>query len=449
MAWANFRLNVILRSALIAANACLFFFLLYKTSLTFTTIMAGAVFVLQCSLLISSMERITGIWTRFFAAVNYADFTQNFSFPKGKAFDRLKTEYGATIETLRRYSLDKEKQYQYIRTIARSIGVGILVFDRKGDVDFVNDSFKLMFATPVLRNIRELEKIDGDPSRKLREMKNGDKELLRFTVEKDRLQVIVSVRDFVLLREKYRMASAQNIGRELEENETDAWQKLARVLTHEIMNSIAPISSLASTAKNILARRAPQAGGERGADTGSRDVLDALASIEKRSLGLLSFVEDYRKFLRVPKPALGIVRCADIVLRVERLMRAILEEKGIRFTHVIAPKNLELLADSGLMEQVFINLIQNSIKALEKTKRPAIEMSARLDAHNRPVIEFADNGSGIPEELLDKIFIPFFTTKSEGSGIGLSLCRQIMRLHHGTITATSIPGKRTVFHIAL
>jgi two-component system, NtrC family, nitrogen regulation sensor histidine kinase NtrY len=452
MAFKSYRISIALRIALLALTIYFFFFLLDGRRYPLTVAMVGALSLAQCWLLFNYTDRINRRWTRFFEAVRNADFTQNYVFPPDSSLNDLRREYSLVMDILRKYSLEKETHYQYIRTITRSIGVGILVFDRKGDVDFCNEAFRDMLGTRSIRNIDEMETVNDDLRRLFREMKNGDKELFHANLEGDWLRLIVSVTDFVMLREKFRLVTIQNIRQELEENEIDAWQKLARVLTHEIMNSITPISSLASTAKEILAKRldrkniVPPGAAEWPAEgDGQRDVLSALQSIERRSRSLLVFVENYRKYLGIPKPALGSVFCADILPRVKALMSGALEEGKIALRFRIDPPDMELTADDDLLEQALINLVKNSIEALAKTKKPSIDLSAYLDGHNRPVIEVSDNGPGIAEDILDKVFIPFFTTKKEGSGIGLSLSRQIMRLHNGTITVMSVPGVRTTF----
>ncbi len=447
MVFRNYRVNLIARVILLSLSLYLFFFVLQNTHYPVTVTVIGALSLVQCGLLVHSIDRNNRMWAHFFAAIRSASFAQSFSFPEGGSFDDLKKEYAQVMDVLKKTSLDREKQSHYMRTVARSIGVGVCVVDQHGDIDFANEACKTLLGTASLRTIRQVEEVSGDLHRAIKGLPNGGKELLRISVDRESLHVIVAVTDFVVLREKYRLVSIQNIRRELEENEMDAWQKLARVLTHEIMNSITPISSLASTATGILARR-PTANAARGADGDrSRDVLSALQSIERRSQSLLSFVEKYREFLRVPLPVLRSQPCRDILARVKTLMSGILDEKRIAFRCAVTPQNLELLADSDLIEQVLINVITNSIEALGKTKKPAIEITARV-SHNRPVIEIADNGHGIAPDLLDKIFIPFFTTRSEGSGIGLSLCRQIMRLHNGAITVVSAPGQRTVFTLS-
>ena len=244
----------------------------------------------------------------------------------------------------------------------------------------------------------------------------------------------------------FNLISVQNIQAELEEKEMEAWQNLVRVLTHEIMNSITPISSLASTANDILNQC--DGAGEENLDSETRhDIREAVRTIQRRSVGLLHFVETYRKMTRIPKPVFRVFKVTDLFSRLQRLMKNELEEKGIGMSWSVEPKSLELTADPELIEQVLINLVLNSIQALEGRTAGRIKVSARLDSSGRPVIQVRDNGPGILEEVREKIFIPFFTTRRDGSGIGLSLSRQIMRLHRGTISVQSDPGVETCFNL--
>jgi two-component system, NtrC family, nitrogen regulation sensor histidine kinase NtrY len=451
MAFRSYRAEAAARVALIAANACAFSFLLFKADYPLTTALAGLLFLIQCRLLVASVDRTTGALGHFFHAIRNADFTQNYAFPGGPPFDELRTEYEGVMELLRNYNLGREKDYHYVRTIAGSIGVGILVFDQGGIVDLCNEACASMLGLRAMRDVRELESVDRNLYGLLRGMRNGEKESYTVGIGRDRLRLIVSVNDFVLLRGKYRLVTLQNIRRELDENEIDAWQKMARVLTHEIMNSITPISSLASTAGAILeklfgegpdARSAPAAAADA-----ERDAQAAVHSIEKRSRSLLYFVESYREFLGLPKPVPGIVSCREVLGRLRSLMQGTLAAKRVDLRCSVVPPDLELEADCVLLEQLLINLVKNSVEAMEDAKKPLLEICAYRDERGAVVFEVADNGRGIAPELLDKVFIPFFTTKEGGSGIGLSLCRQIMRLHNGSIDIASIPGVRTVFRL--
>ena len=448
MASSSFRVDLILRASAICATLYLFFFLLFETRFPLTTIAVGLGAAAQCAFLLVGVDRRNRTLARFLEAIREGDFTRSPSFPRGKSFDALKAEYDLAMAAFRRRDLERERQRRCLEAIAESAGIGFIVYDASGRVDFANEAFKSTLGCRAFKDIREI----GDPARGLLErvaaMKNGEKAALAVGKAGDRLQLLVSVRDFVLFQEKYRLLSVQNIRGELEANEIDAWQDLARVLMHEIMNSIAPISSLAFTATGLLAKvLAKQREEGRDISDGESDALSALETIGKRSRSLLAFVENYRKVLRLPTPAYALVRCDELFGKVRGLMEGALREGRIALKVCAVPMGLRISADEGLIEQALINLVKNSVEALEGAPRPAIEIGARIDAGGKPVIEVADNGRGIPECNLENIFIPFFTTKREGSGVGLSLCRQIMRLHGGSISASSSPGERTVFSL--
>jgi signal transduction histidine kinase len=260
------------------------------------------------------------------------------------------------------------------------------------------------------------------------------------------VQLAVYAAEFKLREQKLTLVSIQNIQSELEEKEMEAWQNLIRVLTHEIMNSVTPIASLTATVNDLLT---PPSGNQKPGEETSAEAMDdirgALQTIQKRSEGLLHFVDAYRKLTRIPKPQFQIFSITELFARVGQLMRVQMSGKPIHFHTKVEPESLELTADPELIEQVLINLLLNAIQAVEDQKDARIELAARMDQRGRTIIPVADNGPGIIAEALEKIFIPFFTTKQDGSGIGLSLCRQIMRLHSGTISVHSQPNVETIF----
>ena len=241
----------------------------------------------------------------------------------------------------------------------------------------------------------------------------------------------------------YVLVSVQNIQTELEEKEMEAWQKLIRVLTHEIMNSITPISSLASTINLMINSHPPEE--NVFSDEKLKDIIDAVNTIQKRSEGLIHFVDNYRNLTRIPKPNFQIFLVKELFDRVEKLMKQRLLDQNIKFDCTVYPSSLTLTADSEMIEQVLINLIINAMSALVGRGNPEINLSARLNERGKVVIRVTDNGFGIPEDVQEKIFIPFYTTKKDGSGIGLSLSRQIIRAHGGNIRVSSIPNKETTF----
>jgi signal transduction histidine kinase len=433
MASRNYRFEIGLRTAALAANVYAFFFLAFRTDYTVTSITVGALSLAQSWLFARSLAGRERRWADFFAAVNAGELPLSVAPSASRGADRLEREYDAVVRALRAGRMEGERRYRYLRAVADSIDVGVLVLDGGGEVDFRNDGLKAMACGG------EAGGIDAALLDRVRSMRNGAKEAIRARAGGETIPLIVSVKDFAILGEKLRLATFQDIRRELDDNEIDAWQKMARVLTHEIMNSLTPISSLASTAKDLLGRQL---------DEGAReDLAEALGSIDRRGRALLRFVEGYRRFLGVPKPRLAEVPCADLLSRTARIMRPALEEGRVALRVDACPADLSVTADAELLEQVLINLLRNAIDALADARKPSISMEARLDGRNRAVIEVSDNGPGIPPDSIDKVFVPFYTTKAGGSGVGLSFCRQVMRLHGGSIGVESRPGEGARFSL--
>jgi two-component system nitrogen regulation sensor histidine kinase NtrY len=313
-------------------------------------------------------------------------------------------------------------------------------------VALINNAAKRLLKVVRLKNINELSKFSKKLVDTLLKMKPGEKELVKIQDSNEFLQLAIYSTEFILRENKYTLVSLQNIQSELEEKEMEAWQNLIRVLTHEIMNSVTPISSLASTVNEMLidsfvGKEASKQIGEETID----DVRGAVQTIEKRSKGLLNFVESYRKLTRIPRPNFEIFPVSSLFDRVEQLMKTQIGDNGIHFETSVDPESLELTADAEMVEQVLINLVLNSIDAVKIRHDGKIQLTSRMDERGRVIIQVIDNGPGIDEDVLEKIFIPFFTTKEHGSGIGLSLSKQIMRLHRGTIAVQSKKGEETVF----
>ena len=297
-----------------------------------------------------------------------------------------------------------------------------------------------------LRYIADLKAFSQNLVEALFKLRPGDRVLVKVENNEELLQLMVYATELRMRGQRFTLVSIQNIQSELEEKEMDAWQNLIRVLTHEIMNSITPIASLAATVNGLLSgeaqdpQRMPQI-----QDETLQDVRDAVHTIQKRSEGLLHFVDTYRQLTRIPKPDFQIFPIADLFARLRQLMRVELSDKTIGFHTAVQPESLELTADPELTEQVLINLLTNAIQALNSRPDPRIDLTARMDGRGRALIQVTDNGPGILEDVQERIFIPFFTTKQGGSGIGLSLSRQIMRLHGGSISVQARPQEKTVF----
>ncbi len=443
MVYKNFRLHCVIRVILLGATIYLFFYLLLQTALYATIVIVASVIVYQIYALIHFVEKTNRDLTRFLEAIKHTDFSQTFSGTGlGSSFEPLKKVFNEVIEQFRRARSEKEEHFRYLQTVVQHVGIGLIAFTQDGEVGLINTAAKRLLRVAHLKNIKTLESLSKKLVTTLLEMESGGKALIKIDDKTEFLHLAVYATEFKLREQQFTLVSIQNIQSELEEKEMEAWQNLIRVLTHEIMNSVTPISSLASTVNELLEK--PKSRSEITPEYIS-DMRGAVLTIQKRSEGLLHFVDAYRSLTRIPRPNFKIFHVTELFSGVEQLLRASFKEKTIGLNVHIAPESLELTADPEMIEQVLINLLLNAIQALHGKSDAKIELTSRLDERGRVIIQVADNGPGIIPEVLDKIFIPFFTTKPEGSGIGLSLSRQIMRLHRGTITARSEPNVATIF----
>jgi two-component system nitrogen regulation sensor histidine kinase NtrY len=443
----RFYINCIIRVLLLSGTICLLAYLLFKTDF-----IAAAIFILlvgayQIFALIRYISKTNRDLTRLLHSIKYSDFSQSFTNNlKGSGFEELHGALTDVIKEFQRAKLEKEEHFRFLQTIVDHVGIGLIAFNPEGEVELINNAAKKLLKIPRLKNISDLESVSAKLVVKLFELSPGANDLVKLQQDEDLLQLSIYATGFVLRKQRLMLVAMQDIQGALDEKEMKSWQNLIRVLTHEIMNSITPIASLASTAHALLKDERKCELPESMNET-IGDVRNAVNTIEKRSKGLLTFIENYRKLTRIPKPDFKIVSVKDLFERVEHLMKDQFEAHGIEFMRQMDPLSLELTADSALIEQVLINLCKNAVEALKGIAKPKIKLKAGTDGRGNPVIKVIDNGRGIPEDVAGRIFIPFFTTRPQGSGIGLSLSRQIIRLHKGTISVTSTPAEKTVFKL--
>jgi len=443
----RFYINCIIRVLLLSATICLLAYLLFKTDLIATAIFFGLVGAYQIFALIRYVSKTNRDLTRLLQSIKYSDFSQSFSSNlRGSGFEELHGTLTDVIKEFQRARLEKEEHFRFLQTIVDHVGIGLIAFDNRGDVEMINNAAKKLLKISQLKNIHDLKGVSARLVDKLFELSPGADDLVKLKRDDDLLQLSIYATGFVLHNKQLMLVAMQDIQGVLEEREMKSWQNLIRVLTHEIMNSITPIASLASTAHGLL-KDERQCELPESLNETLGDVRHAVSTIEKRSKGLLTFIENYRKLTRIPKPEFKIVSVKDLFERVEHLMKDQFEAHGIEFNIQIDPQSLTLTADQALIEQVLINLCKNAIEALSGVADPGIKIKGGTDERGNPVIKVIDNGRGIPEDVAARIFIPFFTTRPQGSGIGLSLSRQIIRLHKGTIGVTSTPNEKTVFKL--
>ncbi len=382
---------------------------------------------------------------RFLLTIKHEDFSQTFlGLGLGSSFDDLKKAFNEIIQKFHRTRAETEEHFRYLQTIVQHVGIGLIAFQSDGKVELFNTAAKRLLKLASLKNIRDLNKISKPLMNTLLKMKTGQKALIKIHDGNEQSNLSISATEFIMREQNFTLVSLQNIQSELEEKELEAWQQLIRVLTHEIMNSVTPIASLASTVNETINFDAQTSQPELSEESKS-DIEGALKTIQKRSEGLLHFVEAYRGLTRIPTPDFTNFSVLDLLERVHQLMQTEISKKKIQCKIEVVPKDLELTADSELVEQILINILKNAIQAIDRQPNGKIDLSSKINDRGHIIIQLEDNGPGIPKDVQDNIFIPFFTTKEEGSGIGLSLSRQIMRLHRGSISMQSKPNETTVF----
>ncbi len=425
----------------------IFFYLLQFSKYNVSAAIIGLAIVGQIMSLVYFVERTNRKLSHFLHSIRYSDFVSTFTDKgMGKSFEDLNEEFNEVIDRFKKNRAEKEEQSNYLQTVVQHVSIGIIAYTKDGKIDILNNAVKRLFRITNLRFINDLRKVKNDLPETLMSLKAGDHTLEKVFIQDEILQLMIYATEFRMRGEDYILISIQNIHTELEEKEIESWQKLIRVLTHEIMNSITPISSLASTVHEMLLHNPEDRLMLKPLDDDDlEDVDGGLRTIQSRSQGLLNFVEVYRNLTRIPKPNFRYFEVKDIFLRVEELMKAKLEKLNIKCSHKVFPESLKITADVDLIDQVIINLVLNAIDAVKDNKKPEIQIFASLNDKGRAYIDVKDNGSGIKPDILDKIFMPFFTSKKTGSGIGLSLSRQIMSLHKGSISVKSVLDEGTTF----
>ncbi len=439
-------MNLVGRLLLIIISLVALISIIQKPEFIISSIILSLAIILQIAALVRYVERTNRKLSVFFDSIRHSDFSSSFSDKGlGKSFDELNRAFNEVIAEFQKTRAAKEEHFNYLQTVVQHVSNAIIVYKKDGSVNMVNNAFKRMFRASNLRYIDELEKVDANLSELLQNIRAGDSELLKVFHDNELLQLSIRATEFRMQGDDFVLVSLQNIHTELEAKEMDSWQKLIRVLTHEIMNSITPIVSLSSTVKGLLIDEESVMLRKEIDEEDIESAQSALNTIEKRSQGLLNFVQVYRNLTRIPKPSFRHFEICELFNTIENLLMPKIAERNISCSYRIIPPGLKLTADPDLIEQVIINLVINSIHAVQEAENPKIEVLATAESPSKVNISVTDNGHGIKPDNLEQIFVPFFTSKKEGSGIGLSLAREIMRLHKGNITVKSRPGAETRF----
>jgi two-component system, NtrC family, nitrogen regulation sensor histidine kinase NtrY len=412
-------------------------------------VLLAALAIVQILLLVKHVDKTNRLLNSFLQSIRYSDFSRTFQVEStDSSLNKLKTTLNEVIQDFQTVRAEKEESYHYLQTVIQHIGIALIAYQRDGSVELINNATKKLFQIRNMNNVQVLTEYSPDLVQKLLTIKHGENVLVKIREKDDLLQLSVYGTEFKIHNRNIMLVSIKNIQHELDEKEMESWQKLIRVLTHEIMNSITPISSLSSTVNLLMDDIISSLNQKEGCHDEMEDLQEinsALKTIHKRTEGLIHFVNTYRNLTRIPTPNFSIFPVIRLLKNVCELHQSEMESKNIHCEVSVEPASLELSADEQLIEQVLINLIKNAIHALDNRMNGVITLKAFLNKRGKITIQVTDNGPGILPEVLDKIFIPFFSTKPQGSGIGLSLSRQILRLHDGNINAFSEAEKETRF----
>ncbi len=411
------------------------------------SVFGSMLFIILLINLFSYINKTNRDFTNFLTSFVHNDFTIHYSGKyKGKTFEKLYQTFELIQAQFRTLSFEKELINQHLQNLVEHVDTGIISLDKDLKIQLINKAFKRMFDQPHLSRGQNTSTINKSLINILREVKPGEKNLTKLRINNSLQQLAIHADVYKLNGIEYKLISLKNIHGELDEKEMESYQKLIRVLTHEIMNTLSPIISLSGTinqsVKELVKEQTPI-----NAETGLY-LNEGIEAIHDRSEGLLRFTESYRKLMRLPKPKLKPVETEAYFNKFRLLFEDQIKKKEIEFSITNHASENQLLIDPELFEQVLINIYKNAIESFDKIKKstafiPLIKTVIAKEENNSISIKIADNGCGIDSESQEKVFIPFYTTKNEGSGIGLSLSKQIVLLHKGGIVFNSEKGKGT------
>ncbi|RZK54769.1 MAG: GHKL domain-containing protein [Pedobacter sp.] len=422
-------------------------YLIVKTELWFTIV--GVSFILLGSIfsLYFYINQIREDIKRFILAVKTRDHTLNFKNKATKgSFPELYESFNDIIQIHKDIQLEQDAMFQLIKNILAQVPVGVIVVKRekdaaqKSEISFFNNAASNLLNVPAYRYWHRFQ--DHLPlfANEIEKIKDGGKRFFELKIQEKFVQLSIEVIPLNLYGANYNIISFQNIKDEIEQKETEAWNRLIGVISHEILNSITPISSLSDTVNQMISNK------DSLNIEDLEDLKPALQTIKRRSDGLLDFVKDYRLIAELPTPNVAQHSVGEILQHIKILMQPMVSAKHIKLEVLQTASKISLSLDFKLVEQALINLITNSMYAVEDTEKPLIEISYRL-AHSKVYVDVTDNGKGIDSESIDKIFVPFYTTRKNGSGIGLTITRNIMKMHRGNLEVDSEPNVKTTFSL--
>jgi signal transduction histidine kinase len=449
MGFDDFRVNVGLRVMALLATMFVLLWGLLNTAWQVTPVVCAVILLLQVVELVLYVESSNRQFSAFLESIREHDFSaRSVMRDKGPTFDRLASACNLITKEFLRLNSEREMKHQLLETLVEHVSIALLCIDQADKLIFVNQAAKTLFRSPHLQYTSTLARVTPELPPLLAQARAGDNQLIRLRLGGEVLPLSMSTTRFQFLEENYLLVSFQDIRAELDRREIDSWQKLIRVLTHEIMNSVTPIVALTAVIRSTLMdteerlRLASLTAEEAG------DLVRSLQAIEARGKGLVRFVQTYNSLANPPQPFFTEVNVAVLLERLALLLQPELDRAGIALAIRCEPRTLAVQADMQQLEQVLINLVKNAREALAGRNDGHIRVQAMQHPVRGVLITVADNGPGLDPEKLHDIFIPFYTTKKDGSGIGLSISRQLVMANRGQLTVSSEPGRGSEFTLA-
>lgn len=447
MFFNRFTFNLIIRLLVINFLAIGLYYLISKTELWFTIVGLSIILLINILSLYFYINQITKDIQRFVEAVKTQDNTLNFSQKASKGvFPELYKFFNELIRINKDMQLEKDSMFQLIKTILEQIPTGIIVLKghpqhtEKTEIFFFNEAATNLLNIPSYKYWHRVVQHIPQFAKEIEQISTGGKRFMELKVQDKIIQLSTEVIPLNLYQTDYSIISFQNIKDEIEQKEAEAWNRLIGVISHEILNSITPISSLSDTVNSMIVNKHDLDHEEL------EELKPAIQTIKRRSEGLLDFVKAYRLIAELPTPHLEYHTIGEILQHIKVLMQPFASERNITLKVEQTSSRISVEIDLKLIEQALINLVTNSIYALENIKQPVIEIGYRLE-QNKLYLEVSDNGKGVEADLLRKIFVPFFSTRKSGSGIGLTITQNIMKMHKGNLEVNSIPLEKTTFSL--
>jgi nitrogen fixation/metabolism regulation signal transduction histidine kinase len=440
MVFSGFQSGILLRVAGLLAMLALLVWMAVRTNWYITMVICAAAAITQAADLTRYASRAGREVARFLDAIAFDDTSASFlALSRDKSFGALGAAMARVLEQLRSGRVEREEQAQYLQTLLSHMPVALISVNERGAVQQLNLAARRLFAGPC-NTAADFTRFGESFAAGLDALKPGETAIVRMERSAGALQLKAAATDVVLGGIRRRLISLQNIETELTAQELFAWQTVIRVMAHEVMNSLTPISSLAGTARERLEESLAQLASDTPARAGLEDAREALDTLARRSDGLLHFVQNHRRLTRRMVAQTQIVPMRRTFTRLQRLLTDELKPRDIELIARVEPETLEITMDADLLDQALINLMRNAMDALRDRPGGRITLSAMQDADGRPIIAVADNGPGIPPDQREKVFVPFYTTKRHGSGVGLTLVRQIAAVHGASVSISESNG---------